>query len=85
MNKNISNFLSAPADALLPTKIVAAYLNKSISWFNCKAVSGGGIPYIKLGNKRLYKKQDVLDWLDSQTSKVTSTSEYSKKEINYGR
>ena len=85
MTKNIANFLSAPADALLPTKIVAAYLNKSISWFNCKAVSGGGIPYIKLGNKRLYKKQDVLDWLDSQTKKVSSTSECSKKEVNYGK
>lgn len=85
MNNNLNNFLSAPADALLPTKIVAAYLNKSISWFNCKAVSGGGIPYIKLGNKRLYKKQDVLDWLNSQTKKVNSTSEYSKKEMNYGR
>ena len=85
MYNNLNNFLSAPADALLPTKIVAAYLNKSISWFNCKAVSGSGIPYIKLGNKRLYKKQDVLDWLDSQTSKVTSTSEYQKKEINYGK
>lgn len=85
MNNNLNNFLSAPADALLPTKIVAAYLNKSISWFNCKAVSGGGIPYIKLGNKRLYKKQDVLDWLNSQTPKVTSTSEYLTKEINYGK
>lgn len=85
MNNNLNNFLSAPADALLPTKIVAAYLNKSISWFNCKAVSGGGIPYIKLGNKRLYKKQDVLDWLNSQTQKVTSTSEYLTKEINYGK
>ena len=84
MTKNLNLFLSAPADALLPTKIVAAYLNKSISWFNCKAVSGGGIPFIKLGNKRLYKKQDVLEWLESNTQKVSSTSQY-KRSVKYGK
>lgn len=84
MCKNLNLFLSAPADALLPTKIVAAYLNKSISWFNNKAISGGGIPFIKLGNKRLYQKQDVLGWLESNTKKVYSTSEY-EREINYGK
>ena len=84
MSKNINLFLSAPADALLPTKIVAAYLNKSISWFNNKAISGGGVPFIKLGNKRLYQKQDVLDWLELNTKKVNSTSEY-KRSINYDK
>lgn len=84
MQKSLNLFLSAPADALLPTKIVAAYLNKSISWFNNKAISGGGIPFIKLGNKRLYQKQDVLGWLESNTKKVCSTSEY-EREINYGK
>ena len=83
MQKSLNLFLSAPADALLPTKIVATYLNKSISWFNNKAISGGGIPFIKLGNKRLYKKQDVLDWLELNTEKVTSTSQY--RSINYGK
>ena len=84
MCKNLNLFLSAPADALLPTKIVAAFLNKSISWFNSKAVSGGGIPFIKLGNKRLYQKQDVLNWLDNNTKKVNSTSEYERKP-NYAK
>lgn len=84
MQKSVNTFLSAFADALLPTKIVAAYLNKSISWFNCKAVSGGGIPFIKLGNKRLYKKQDVLEWLESNTQKVSSTSQY-KRSVKYGK
>lgn len=84
MCKKLNIFLSAPADALLPTKIVAAYLNKSISWFNNKAISGGGIPFIKLGNKRLYQKQDVLGWLESNTKKVCSTSEY-EREIKYGK
>jgi len=83
MTKSLNFFLSAPADALLPTKIVAAYLNKSISWFNNKAISGGGVPFIKLGNKRLYQKQDVLVWLEANTEKVTSTSQY--RSVNYGK
>lgn len=72
-------FIEADNEALLDTKVVAAYTNLSISWFNCKAVYGNGIPYRKVGHKRLYQKQDVIDWLDKNTKKVTSTSEY--KEV----
>lgn len=81
INKNAlqTEFINAPAEALLTTKIVAAYINRSISWLNCKAVSGGGIPYRKVGNRRLYLKQDVLDWLSDNSQKVTSTSEYERK------
>ena len=80
-NNNIINqFLEASPNALLNTKIVSAYTGLSISWFNCKAVSGGGIAYRKIGHKRLYLKQDVLDWLDANAKKVKSTSEYSLGE-----
>ena len=72
-------FIEADNEALLETKIIAAYTGLSISWFNNKAVYGGGIPYTKLINKRLYKKADVLAWLDKNSQKVKSTSEY--KEV----
>ena len=75
-NNLINEFINAAPQALLDTKIVAAYTGLSISWFHCKAVSGGGIPYTKIGNKRRYLKQDVLDWLAEHTKKVHSTSEY---------
>lgn len=71
-------FIEADPLALLETKIIAAYTGLSISWFNNKAVYGGGIPYIKLLNKRLYKKVDVLTWLEENCQKVRSTSEYKK-------
>ena len=74
-------FIEADPLALLETKVVAAYTGLSISWFNNKAVYGGGIPYTKLLNKRLYKKADVLAWLKKNSQKVTSTSEY--KEMCY--
>ena len=82
-NKLTKEFLEASPKALLNTKIISAYTGLSVSWFNCKAVSGGGIPYRKIGHKRLYLKQDVLDWLEANTKKVTSTSQYEVKQRNY--
>lgn len=76
-------FIEANNQALLCTKIISAYTGLSISWFHCKAVSGGGIPYTKIGHKRLYLKQDVLDWLEANTKKVTSTSQYERKVPHY--
>ena len=69
-------FIAADNEALLSTKIVAAYTGLSISWFNNKAYQGGGIGYTKLLDKRLYKKADVLKWLEENGKKVNSTSEY---------
>ena len=81
--KNITalqkQFIDADTEALLETKVVAAYTGLSIGWFDNKAVYGGGIPYTKLTNKRLYKKADVLVWLEEHSQKVNSTSEY--KEV----
>ena len=74
-------FIEADNEALLETKVVAAYTGLSVSWFNNKAVYGGGIPYTKLLNKRLYKKADVLTWLEKNSQKVNSTSEY--REVCY--
>ena len=83
MTKNyIEIFSEAPLDALLPSKVVASFINRSVSWLNCKAVSGGGIKYTKFGNRRLYKKQDVLNWFEEHSQKVNSTSEYQKGDKN---
>ncbi len=71
-------FINAPTEALLNSKTVAAFINRSVSWLNCKAVSGEGIPYTKIGNHRLYLKQDVLDWLATNSQKVNSTSDYER-------
>ena len=72
-------FIDADPLALLDTKVVSAYTGLSISWFNNKAVYGDGIPFLKLINKRLYKKIDVLMWLEKHGQKVNSTSEYQCK------
>ncbi len=71
-----NEFITADNRALLNTNTVAAYIGMSLAWFHAKAVSGGGIPYTKIGHKRMYCKQDVLDWLAAHTKKTKSTSEY---------
>lgn len=60
-------FIEADVEAYLDTKVVSAYMNMSLSWFANKAVYGGGIPYRKLPNKRLYKKGDVLEWIENNS------------------
>ena len=71
-----NEFIEANNEALLSTDIVSAFTGLSKSWFNNKAVCGGGIPYTKILTKRLYKKADVLEWLEKNSKKVNSTSEY---------
>ena len=80
----IEAFINASPQTLFDTKVVSAYTGLSISWFHCKAVAGGGIPYTQIGHKRRYLKQDVIDWLAIHTQKVCSTSEYTKKEAKNG-
>lgn len=76
LNELRKDFADAPDEALFETKTVAAFISMSESWLSNKAVRGGGIPYTKLSNKRLYKKKDVLDWLEANGQKVRSTTEY---------
>lgn len=76
INNLRNEFIEADNAALLSTQVVAAYTGLSLSWFHNKAVEGGGVPYTKIGHKRMYCKQDVLDWLANHTKKVKSTSEY---------
>ena len=64
---------------LLDSKTVAGFLGVSVSFLNNKAVSGGGPRYRKIGNKRKYRKIDVLDWLDTVAPVVEHTSSYPVK------
>lgn len=69
-------FWEAPDEALLDRKTTAAGVNRSMGWMELKATSGGGIPFYKCGRLCLYRKSDALKWLESNSIKVDSTSEY---------
>ncbi|MBF0283962.1 MAG: DNA-binding protein [Magnetococcales bacterium] len=56
--------------------MTAAGIGYSVPWMELKAVHGGGIPYRKIGRRTLYKKRDALAWLEANSQRVKSTSEY---------
>jgi hypothetical protein len=71
-----AEFWSAPDNAELPREVTAAGICRSVGWMELKALTGGGIPYRKVGRRVLYCKADVLAWLEANSQRVHSTSEY---------
>lgn len=71
----ISNFWGAPDDALFNQKVISSVTNFSESWFERQRWAGGGIPYIKCRRKCLYRKSDVIKWLNKHKT-VSSTTQY---------
>lgn len=71
-----TEFWNAPLEALLDRQTTAAGVNHSMGWMELKAVTGGGIPYLKCGRRCLYRKSDALAWLEANSKRVQSTSEY---------
>lgn len=61
-------FWVSPDDALFSSEIIALVFDVSIPWLQLKRCTGGGIPYIKSGPRRvLYKKKDAVDYFDKDT------------------
>lgn len=81
LSQNVPNsydaFWNAPAEALFSQKLVANVIGFSESWLERQRWMGGGIRYFKIGRKCLYRKEDVIFWLN-QHQKNHSTSEYDK-------
>lgn len=68
-------FWSAPDEALLDRKTVAAGLSRSTGWLELRARKGDGPIFLKVGTHRvLYKKGDVLAWFENYAKRLTSTS-----------
>ena len=57
---------------LLTTKEVSAWLKLSPQWFEIARHRGYGPPYVKLTvNRVLYRRSEVLKWLDERTFRHT--------------
>jgi hypothetical protein len=70
----VRRFIEALDDALLDQEVVAAFRKCSEAKLERERCFGGGPKYIKDGRRCLYRKRDVLAYLDENT--VASTSEY---------
>lgn len=73
--KLIKEFESASEETLFPQQVIAAVLFCKPSSLEQKRWSGTGIPFLKINRRCLYRKKDVLEWLNKRKS-VNSTSQY---------
>jgi hypothetical protein len=71
-----NDFWKSPDDALLDRRTTAAGLIRSNAWMELKATTGGGPPFLKCGRRVLYRKRDVLAWLEANSLQASSTSAY---------
>ena len=74
----MKQFFQAPDDTLFDQKMVAAVTHKSVSWCERMRWQGGGVPFKKMGQRCLYYKRDIVNWID-QHQTFYSTSEYPSK------
>lgn len=62
----LNEFDSAPHSALFSQQTIAAVLNCSTQLLERNRWAGEGISYLKIGRKVLYRKSDVLAFLQQQ-------------------
>lgn len=62
----LNEFESAPQSALFNHQTIAAVLSCSTQLLERNRWAGSGVPYLKIGRKVLYRKSDVLDFLQQQ-------------------
>ncbi|CAM4502026.1 MAG: hypothetical protein LEGION0403_FIIPPAGN_02550 [Legionella sp.] len=62
----LNEFDSAPESALFNQQTIAAVLSCSTQLLERNRWAGTSIPYLKIGRKVLYRKSDVLGFLQQQ-------------------
>lgn len=68
----IQDYRDAPADTEFPSEVIALVYHLSLSWLQKKRCEGGGIPFSKPSAKTiLYKKQDVIQYMEDNRLKHT--------------
>ncbi len=71
-----SLFWISPLEALFSEETISLIAKRSIKTLQCDRWRGRGIPYRKCSGKILYRKSDVIAWIESHQL-VLSTSEAS--------
>lgn len=75
-------FWAAPNEAFFGQETIAPVIQRSIKSLESDRWRGQGIPFRKCLGRVVYKKSDVIAWIENHAL-VTSTSEYNK-EVNHG-
>ncbi|MGQ3888251.1 helix-turn-helix domain-containing protein [Legionella sp. CNM-1927-20] len=73
--QRLNEFESAPSSALFNQQTLAAVLSCSTQLLERNRWAGTGIPYLKIGRKVLYRKNDVLAFLEQQRVYCSTSDE----------
>jgi hypothetical protein len=71
-------FWDAPPDAFFSQVVIAPVAGCTPKTMECDRWRGRGIPYRKCSGRVLYRKSDVIAWLENHQL-VNSTSEYKEE------
>ncbi|STX28466.1 Uncharacterised protein [Legionella beliardensis] len=71
----LNEFESAPHSSLFNQQTLAAVLSCSTQLLERNRWAGTGIPYLKIGRKVLYRKSDVLAFLEQQRVYCSTSDE----------
>lgn len=74
-------FYALPAEALVDRETVAAASYRSYQTIEILAIKGGGPAYRRVGRKALYRKADVVAWMES-ASPVENTAQLPRRASN---
>jgi hypothetical protein len=71
----VQTFWNAPMEALFSDAAISPVTGRSVKTLQCDRWRGLGIPFRKILGRVLYRKADVIAWLESHPL-VLSTSNY---------
>jgi len=70
-----AEFYSLPPEALIDRATAAAVRYVSQSLMESQAIRGGGPPYTRIGRRALYRKSDLLAWMEKTGRTVENTAQ----------
>ena len=70
-----AEFYSLPPEAQVDRSTVAAVRYVTTATLEAEAIKGGGPPYTRIGRRALYRKGDVLEWMQRKGRKVENTAQ----------
>jgi hypothetical protein len=73
-NSHILVFWNAPNEALFPSDVIAKVRNVSVALLERERWLNSGPPYRKIRGRVLYRKGDVLTWMDEVAKQPEGTS-----------
>ncbi|MFA6303148.1 MAG: DNA-binding protein [Legionella sp.] len=77
----IKIFWEAHPKALFAQEVIAPVVQRTIKSLESDRWRGGGVPFRRCSGRILYRKSDVIDWIENHKL-VTSTSEYNQEVIH---